>query len=314
MRESGRNMGAQTRLDWSPYSTGRPAETLAVQRRKAELSLAAACLREDVMRMMLKSRYGHPASCLGLAELFAALYAGGILNFSARRPLNPARDRLVVSCGHVSALVYTALASAGFIASEKLEKYACRGGLPGHLERFHPAGVEISAGSLGQGVSTAVGMALALKETGRRVFLLTSDGEQQEGQVWEAYMAVRKYHLPNLLIFVDVNGLQNSGTTAEIMPVGSLVKKYRAFGLPAVEQDGHDAPGIVRAAETMLESGGLGVILLRTVPGKGVSFMENNPVWHGDLPEGALAEQACRELEKRRREAESWKFFLEQMV
>lgn len=302
------------KLDWSPYVKERPPETMAEQKHKAALTVTAAAMRSKVMEMMYASDYGHPASCLGLADLFTALYFGGAMKQKPEDPLSETRDRLVVSCGHVSAIVYTALAMAGYFDEAELSRYACKDGLPGHLCRFNPFGVEVSTGSLGQGVSMAVGMAMALKNKGRKVFLLTSDGEQQEGQVWEAYLAAKKHHLSNLIIFVDCNGIQNSGSTAEIMPLGSLSKKYRSFGFNVIEQDGHDIMGILDSVERVSLEEMPGLILLKTTPGKGVSFMEGNPAWHGDLPAGPLAEQALRELAEKHRETASWQGFIGQMA
>lgn len=301
------------KLDWSPYLKTSMAETLSTQIRRAELSHTAALMRKNVMEMMMENGYGHPASCLGLADLFTVLYFGGALSVFPENPMEKSRDRMVVSCGHVSAIVYTALAMAGFFPQKRLKKYACENGLPGHLCRHEPPGVEISAGSLGQGVSVAAGMAMALREKGGNVILLSSDGEQQEGQVWEAYMAAVKFRLSNLITVIDANGIQNSGRTSEIMPMGNLYKKYKAFGFDVIEQDGHDLLGIREALHELKSGKAPGLLLLNTVPGKGVSFMENNAAWHGDLPSGIQAEQAKEELETKLKETSSWLSFLKEM-
>ncbi len=305
---------SDVKLDWSPFSKGVAAETLGFQARKACLSAKAARLRTKAMETMLAADYGHPASSLGLAELFAVLYFGGVLNVSAACPFAEGRDRMVVSNGHVSAIVYATLAEAGFISDDDLKTYARTDGLPGHLTRFAPHGVEISSGSLGQGVSVAVGMAAALKPSGRRVFLLTSDGEQQEGQVWEAWQAAVKYGLSNLTVFIDCNGIQNSGRTAEVMPVGNAAKKFKAFGFRTVECDGNDVAAICDAFALTADADAPKAIILYTVPGKGVSFMENDPAWHGDLPSGSRAEEALRELRNKEREIKSWQSFLKEMA
>lgn len=300
-------------LDWSPYLLEKKAAPLEEEAKKAMLSNVAAAMRLNTMEMMVAANYGHPASSLGLADLFTALYFGDIMRYSTTTMFK-SLDRIVISCGHISAIVYTALAMAGYFEKEKLPRYACKEGLPGHLCRMDPYGVDVSTGSLGQGVSMAVGMAMALKKEDRNVFLITSDGEQQEGQVWEAYLAAKKFNLSNLITFVDCNGIQNSGTTAEIMPVGDLARKYRSFGLSVIERDGHDMMGIIRAVQHVRKTKEPSIILLKTIPCKGVSFMENNAKWHGDLPEGALLDQALMELEQEFKKSESWQTFIKEMV
>ncbi len=250
------------------------------------------------MQTIIDADYGHPASALGLADFFAAMYFR-ILRHDPADPAWAERDRLVVSCGHVSAIVYAALAHAGYFDRELLKTYAeLDSALQGHPVRNCLPGIEATTGSLGQGVSMAVGMALAARarKQSHTVYLLTSDGEQQEGQVWEALLAINKYQLNNLMLFVDSNGIQNSSRTDKVMPLGSLAQKYQAFGLNVMEVDGNDASQILAANQMAKTAARPTVIVMHTVPGKGVDFMENDPAWHGDAPNAVQAEIAMRQL------------------
>lgn len=301
------------RLDWSPYTkTNKTTAGFADEREKARLNDIAAQMRLNVMNMMINAGYGHPASCLGLCDLFTALYFGGLMKYSPLNPYWPDRDRLVVSCGHISALMYTALSMAGYFPAGRLDGYARAGGLPGHPHRSVGEGIENSSGSLGQGFGVGTGMALALKKTGQRVFLVTSDGEQQEGQIWEACQAAVKYRLTNLTVFIDENGIQNSGKTSDIMPSGDLAKKYAAFGFRTITLQTPAAFDIVQAVQGGYADGPAAVIL-KTVPGKGVSFMENNPAWHDDIPSGRLERQALDELSVQKQKSAAWQRFLNNM-
>ena len=304
---------SEIKLDWTPFLRSKAEETLNVQKQKSALEAKAARLRVKTMEMMSEAKYDHPASSLGLADLFAVLYFSGFLNISPNSPFSEERDRVVISNGHISAIVYTTLAEAGFISEDYLKTYAKKGGLPGHLTRFSPPGVEITSGSLGQGVSIAVGMAVALKSRGRRVYLVTSDGEQQEGQVWEAWQAASKYNLSNLTVFIDCNGIQNSGKTAEVMPVGNMTKKLKSFGFKVTECDGNDVLALCKALDPIEETNMPKAFVLHTVPGKGVSFMENDPVWHGNLPSEIARRAALRELKKKEREIKAWQTFLKEI-
>jgi len=304
-----------TRLDWSPFVEHKNANhhDFAQERKKACLNEIAAQMRCSVMKLMCDSDYGHPISCLGLADLFTALFFGNILCYDAENPAWDGRDRLVVSNGHISALFYTALSMAGYFPASDLSNYARSGGLPGHPHRDLARGIELSSGSLGQGVSVAVGMAIALKPLRRNVFLITSDGEIQEGQAWEALQAAVKYQLSNLKIFLDCNGIQNSGFTKDIMPTGNLEKTYAAMGFEVAVCHDASAFEIVQTVHTQKSAEKPFLCLLNTIGGKGVSFMENNPFWHDEIPTGELSQKALTELAAQRQKASSWKTFLTRM-
>ena len=303
------------RLDWSPFTGNKNAPSLdfAQEGEKARLNDIAAQMRFNVMEMMCNAGYGHPVSCLGLSDLFTALFFGGLLRYDAENPFWNGRDRLVVSNGHISALLYTALSMAGFFPASDLSNYARKNGLPGHPHRDLARGIELSSGSLGQGVSAAVGMAIALKPSGQNVYLTTSDGEIQEGQVWEAMQAAVKYKLSNLHIFPDCNGIQNSGFTKDVMPSGDLKKMFSAMGFDVAVCHDASAFEIAQTVKRKKPSDKPFLCLLNTTGGKGVSFMENDPYWHDEIPAGELKEKALAELETQSRKASYWKKFLTQM-
>ena len=211
------------------------------------------------------------------------------------------RDRFVMSKGHCSPAVYPVLALKGFFPVEDLKMFRrIDGHMSGHVEMKYNPGVDMSTGSLGQGISTAVGMALAGKVSKKdyRVYAIMGDGEVAEGQVWEAMMAANKYHLDNLCALVDVNGLQIDGKTADVMPTEPLDKKFEAFGWHVVKCDGHDFDSIAAAYKEARETKGQPtMILAKTVKGKGVSFMENQAGWHGKAPNDEQFAVAKEELE-----------------
>ncbi|MBR4127069.1 MAG: transketolase [Alphaproteobacteria bacterium] len=303
------------RLDWSPFVEHKNTSRLdfAKEQEKARLNEITAQMRFNVMEMMCNAGYGHPISCLGLSDLFAALFFGGLLHYDAKNPSWDGRDRLVVSNGHISALFYTALSMAGYFPASDLSNYARKNGLPGHPHRDLAKGIELSSGSLGQGVSVAVGMAIALKPLRRDVFLTTSDGEIQEGQVWEAMQAAVKYELSNLNVFLDCNGIQNSGFTKDVMPSGDLEKTFSAMGFDVAVCHNASAFEIAQTVKMKKPADKPFLCLLNTTGGKGVSFMENEPYWHDEIPVGDLKEKALAELAVQKQKASSWKNFLTQM-
>ncbi len=303
------------RLDWSPFVEHKKAASFDFdrEREKARLNEIAAQMRFNVMEMMCDAGYGHPVSCLGLADLFTALFFGNTLRYDAENPVWDGRDRLIVSNGHISALLYTALSMAGFFPASDLKNYARANGLSGHPHRDPSRGIEISSGSLGQGVSVAVGAAIALKPLRRDVFLTTSDGEIQEGQVWEAMQAAVKYKLSNLNVFLDCNGIQNSGFTKDVMPSGDLERMFSAMGFEIAICHNASAFEIVQTVERKKSRDKPFLCLLNTIGGKGVSFMENNPFWHDEIPAGELRRKALAELKAQCRKASYWKKFLTQM-
>ena len=252
-----------------------------------ELTLTAARVRSLAMDEVYTAASGHIGGSLSVADILTVLYFDE-MRVDPKAPKNPDRDRLVLSKGHTTPALYAALALRGYFPVEQLKLFrSIEGHLSGHPDMVHVPGVDMSTGSLGQGISAAVGMALAGKIDGKdyRVYAVMGDGEIEEGQVWEAAMAAAKYHLDNLCAFVDVNGLQIDGRTDDVMPSEPLDKKFEAFNWNVLKVDGHDLAAIGEAlAEARTCKGKPTVILARTVKGKGVSFMENNAGWHGKAP------------------------------
>lgn len=264
------------------------------------LRLTAAKSRLLIVDMVHEAASGHPGGSLSCADIMTALYFRE-LRVDPNNPQDPDRDRFVLSKGHCSPALYAALALRGFFPVEELKglrKINSR--LSGHPDMVHTPGVDMSTGSLGQGLSCAVGMALAarLKKNGARVYAVCGDGEIEEGQIWEAAMAAAKWKLDNLCAFVDVNGLQIDGATADVMPAEPLDQKFAAFGWAVQTIDGHDFEAIDAAlARAREEKGRPSVILARTVKGKGVSYMENAVGWHGKAPNDEQFAVAKAELE-----------------
>lgn len=261
-------------------------------------------LRITALTMIHEAQSGHPGGSLSAADFITALYFNE-MNIDPANPKWEDRDRFVLSKGHVCPIFYSALALKGYFPMETIYTLRKQGSiLQGHPDMKVCPGVDISTGSLGQGLSTAVGMALAAKrdEKSYRVFCIVGDGESQEGQIWEAVMTAVKYQLDNLFIFVDNNNLQNDNTCDVVMPTGDLRLKFEAFGCDAVRINGHEIEEIVDAIDAAKEKkdGKPKVIVGNTVKGKGVSFMENVVVWHGVAPNDEEFAQAVKEI----REAE----------
>lgn len=243
---------------------------------------------------------GHIGGSLSIIDTLTTLYFN-VMNIDPADPKNPDRDRFVLSKGHCTPALYPVLALRGFFPTEDLELFrSIKGHYSGHAEMRHVNGVDMSTGSLGQGISAAVGMALAGKTAKKdyRVYAALGDGEIAEGQVWEAAMSAAKYHLDNLCAVVDVNGLQIDGATKDVMPSEPLDKKFEAFGWNVIHVDGHDYDALVKAfADAAACKGKPTVLLAKTVKGKGVSFMENNFGWHGKAPNDEQYAQAKAEVE-----------------
>jgi transketolase len=257
-------------------------------------------LRVDIIQTITEAGSGHPGGSLSAIDALTVLYFGGILRYRPDEPHWPGRDRFVLSKGHCSPALYTVLAKAGFFPNDWLKtfrKFESR--LQGHVDRLRVPGVEASSGSLGQGLSIAVGMAIAAKldNASGRVYCMLGDGESQAGQVWEAIMSAPKFTLDNLCAIVDHNKVQQTGKVEEIMDLSPLAEKFRAFRWHAIEVDGHDHAAVGEAfREAQATKEKPTAIVAHTIKGKGVSWMELNPEWHGKAPNAEQAERAIAEI------------------
>ena len=259
----------------------------------------ARTVRNDVVDMLYAAQSGHPGGSLSCVEILTALY-NGVMRIDPKNPKWAERDRFVLSKGHACPTLYAVLAEKGYFPKEELKDLRqLHSPLQGHPDMNKCPGVDASTGSLGQGMSMAVGYALAGKrpEHDFRVFAVTGDGESQEGIIWEAAMAAAHYHLDNLTVLLDHNGLQIDGTNEQVMGLGDIVAKYQAFGWETVVVDGHDIAAITAAASAPNKSGKPRFICCNTVKGKGVSFMENQVGWHSKPINQEQYEAAKRELE-----------------
>ena len=259
-------------------------------------------LRRNILTMIYKAQSGHPGGSLSVAEFVTACYFR-TMNVDPQNPKWPDRDRFVLSKGHVCPAQYAALAMKGYFPMEVLDTLRKEGSiLQGHPDMKKCPGIDISTGSLGQGLACGVGMALAAKLDGKayRVFAALGDGECDEGEIWEACHTANKYRLDNLVVFVDYNNLQLDGTCDEIMPLGDLGAKFRTFGFDVYEIDGNDMEQMIAALDLALavKNGKPKCILGRTVKGKGVSYMENQCGWHGTAPNDQEYAQAMEELDR----------------
>jgi transketolase len=263
------------------------------------LKRIANTLRQDIISMLVTSKSGHPGGSLSAAEIIAALFFRE-MRVKPEDPRWADRDRFVLSKGHAAPVLYAALAEKGYFPKEELQGLRQIGRmLQGHPDMKKTPGVDMSTGSLGQGLSAANGMALAGKLDGKdyQVFVLLGDGEMAEGQVWEAAMASAHYKLDNVTAVLDFNGLQIDGTTDSVMCSSPLAEKWRAFCWHVIEVNGHDVDALIEAfAEARQVKGKPSMIIAKTVKGKGVSFMENVAGWHGNAPSAEQGEQALKEL------------------
>lgn len=250
---------------------------------------------------------GHPGGSMSCMDALTTLYFNE-LNIDPANPKWEDRDRFVLSKGHCAPALYSVLALRGFFPKEDLKLLrSIKAHMSGHPDMRHVAGVDMSTGSLGQGLSAAVGMALAARTTGKsyRTYAICGDGEIAEGQIWEAAMAAAKWKLDNLCAFVDVNGLQIDGRTADVMPSEPLDKKFEAFNWHVIKIDGHDYDAILNALKEARETKGQPtMIILCTTKGKGISFMEGQTGWHGKAPNAEQFAQAKAELEAKIAELE----------
>lgn len=272
-----------------------------------DLALKANRARLLAVEAIHRAASGHPGGSLSCLDALTALY----FNEMRVDPANPQwaeRDRFVLSKGHCAPALYAVLALRGFFPVEDLQMLrSIKSHLSGHPDMKYVPGVDMSTGSLGQGLSAAVGMALAAKHTGKtfRTYAICGDGEIEEGQIWEAVMAAAKWKLDNLCAFIDVNGLQIDGNTADVMPSEPLDQKLEAFNWHVVKIDGHNIDQILSAlAEARSCKSMPTAILMKTVKGKGVSYMENNAGWHGKAPNADEFAIARAELEAKIKELE----------
>ena len=270
-----------------------------VESRKKELTRLAYEIRRGALTAVYSAASGHPGGSLSIADILAYLYFEE-MNIDPKNPDKADRDRFVLSKGHASPGIYSALANRGFFPVEDLKTFRQHDSiLQGHPDMKHIPGIDMTTGSLGLGISAAAGMALGAKINGigNRVYTILGDGESEEGQVWEAAMFAAHYKLDNFLVFVDWNGLQIDGPITEVMDSTPIDKKFEAFGWNVVMIDGHNFDEIATAVESFKATSGKPTcVVMKTVKGKGVSFMENQCGWHGSAPNKEQYEQAVAEL------------------
>ena len=271
-------------------------ETLALEK-------IANNVRMDILEEVYNAKSGHIGGAFSIADILTVLYFNE-MNIDAKIPDSPDRDRLVLSKGHASAALYAVLAEKGYIEKEELKTFRnIDSNLQGHPDMNKVPGVDMTTGSLGQGLSAANGMALSSKldSRGYRVYCILGDGELQEGQVWEAAMTAEKYQLDNLCVIVDANELQLTDSTMNVKGINynDIEQKFRAFGFQTVVIDGHNIESIIRALTIAeMTKGKPTAIICKTIKGKGVSFMENQVDWHGKAPNDEEYEMAVKELKQ----------------
>lgn len=267
--------------------------------RKSFLAERAQRVRRDIVTMVHRAQSGHIGGSLGATELLVTLYHE-VMRHDPRNPNWEQRDRFVLSKGHCTPVLYATLADCGYFPREDLQGFRRPGShLQGHPYQPKTLGVDASTGTLGLGLSTACGMALAarFKKQDHTIFVLCGDGEQQEGQIWEAAMFANKYKLGNLIAFIDRNRLQTDGNTEDVMPLDPLPDKWRAFGWESWEIDGHDVDQILDSIDrARINKDKPTMIVANTIKGRGVSFMENVASWHGTPPTDEEFDCALKEL------------------
>ena len=271
--------------------------------RLTHLKEQANLCRQGIIRSLLSAGSGHSAGSLDMADIFTAFYQH-ILRHDPKNPEWPERDRLLLSCGHITPVRYSAMAYAGYFPVEELltlRKFGSR--LQGHPERTRMPALETTSGPLGEGLAQGTGMALAAKMDGKnfRTYVVTSDAEHQCGLHWEAVLTAGKFKLDNLMCVIDRNFIQIDGSTEDIMPLEPLADKYRAFNWEVFQCNGNDMAEFIETAEKAKAVKGKPVVIIAiTVPGKGVSYMEGDYTWHGKPPNKDQADEALRELEAER--------------
>lgn len=264
-----------------------------------ELKKIANNIRISIIEQVYEAGSGHPGGALSIADIMAVLYFNQ-MNIDSKDEKSNLRDRLVLSKGHAVAALYGALAEKGYIEKEELKTFRKLGSrLQGHPDMEKLPGLDMSTGSLGQGLSIANGMAIASKmdSLGCRIYCILGDGEIEEGQIWEAAMTANKYHLDNLCVILDFNGLQIDGTVEEVKALDCLRSKWESFGFNVISCNGNDIEMLISSFEQVKQTKGMpSIIIAETVKGKGVSFMENKAEWHGKAPNEEEYNRAMKEL------------------
>ncbi|MBQ2938354.1 MAG: transketolase [Clostridia bacterium] len=264
-----------------------------------ELKQIAKKVRKGIIDAVYSGKSGHPGGSLSIADIITVLYFNE-MNINPEEPKDENRDRLVLSKGHCAPALYSTLANRGFFDVEELKNLRnIESRLQGHPDMKKIPGVDMTTGSLGQGLSTANGMAIAgkLDNKNYRVYCILGDGEIEEGQIWEAAMASNKYKLDNLCVIVDNNNLQIDGTIEEVMSSYPIDEKFKSFGFQIINIDGHDIEEIIKAFEVAKNIKGKPTcIIAKTIKGKGISFMENKTEWHGKAPNEEQYKEAIEEL------------------
>ena len=265
-----------------------------------QLQKMAKTVRKEIIEQVYKAQSGHPGGSLSIADILTVLYFNE-LNIDPKNPKWDNRDRVVLSKGHCSPALYSCLANRGFFEIKELEEFrSIEGKLQGHPDMNKVLGVDMTTGSLGQGLSAANGMAIAAKldKKNYRVYCILGDGEIEEGQVWEAAMTANKYKLDNLCVIIDNNNLQIDGTVDKVMSIYPLKEKWENFGFETIEIDGHNIEEIIKSFEVAKNIKDKPTcIIAKTIKGKGISFMENEVQWHGKAPNEEQYKQAIKELE-----------------
>lgn len=263
------------------------------------LNKKATEIRKNIIKIITEASSGHPGGSLSAVEILTSLYFNE-MNINKENIYDKSRDKFVLSKGHASPLLYSVLSEKGFIDKNKLGSFRkINSKLQGHPNMNYIPSIDMSTGSLGQGISTAVGMALSYKihNDKYRVYTLLGDGELEEGQVWEAAMTATHYKLDNLLAIIDFNGLQIDGEITNVMNPTPIDKKFEAFGWNVITVDGHNFEELINAYKIAKNTKEMPtVIIAKTIKGKGISFMENRPEWHGNAPSKEQCELALKEL------------------